>query len=157
VAAPVLVVAAALIRDDGRVLAARRIAPAGKWEFPGGKCEPGEEPLAALQRELGEELGIHARIHKEVVHPDGVWPIDQRLVMRIWYATPAGDPRPRGDHAEVTWLDPADLPGLDWLAADVPIAARIAAELRNGRDPVSGRPGPRAAAAGQRRRSAGSH
>ena len=55
-------VAAAVVRQaDGRVLFAER--PAGKpwagyWEFPGGKIEPGESPLAALQRELHEELGI---------------------------------------------------------------------------------------------------
>ena len=57
----VLVVAAALVDDSGRVLVQRR--PAGKpmaglWEFPGGKVEPGELPEAALARELQEELGI---------------------------------------------------------------------------------------------------
>ena len=57
----VLVVAAALIDADGRVLIAQR--PEGKtlaglWEFPGGKLEPGERPEAALIRELHEELGI---------------------------------------------------------------------------------------------------
>ena len=57
----VLVVAAALIDADGRVLIAQR--PEGKtlaglWEFPGGKLEPGERPEAALIRELHEEIGI---------------------------------------------------------------------------------------------------
>jgi 8-oxo-dGTP diphosphatase len=57
-------VAAVLLRDDGRFLLGQR--PAGKvyagfWEFPGGKVEPGEEPLAALKRELHEELGIEIR------------------------------------------------------------------------------------------------
>ena len=57
----VLVVAAALIDADGRVLLAER--PAGKamaglWEFPGGKVREGEAPEAALVRELMEELGI---------------------------------------------------------------------------------------------------
>lgn len=57
----VLVVAAALLDAQGRVLIAQR--PAGKslgglWEFPGGKVEPGESPEAALARELREELAI---------------------------------------------------------------------------------------------------
>ena len=53
------VVGAAIVRD-GRVLAARRTTPAsaaGRWEFPGGKVEPGETPDAALVREVAEELG----------------------------------------------------------------------------------------------------
>lgn len=57
----VLVVAAALIDSDGRVLLAQR--PKGKaladlWEFPGGKMDLGEAPEDALIRELREELGI---------------------------------------------------------------------------------------------------
>ena len=60
----VLVVAAALVDTDGRVLLAQR--PAGKemaglWEFPGGKIHTGETPEAALIRELREELGIETR------------------------------------------------------------------------------------------------
>jgi 8-oxo-dGTP diphosphatase len=131
VPARTLVVAAALLKP-GRVLAARRIDPAGTWEFPGGKCEAGEEPLAALQRELTEELGIRAVIGTEIVSTTGVWPINDRLVMRIWYATPLGEPRCRGDHDALAWLAPAELADLDWLPADVPIAARIAEELRDG-------------------------
>jgi 8-oxo-dGTP diphosphatase len=58
------VAAAVLLRSDGRFLLGQR--PAGKvyagyWEFPGGKVEPGEAPLAALERELREELGIAVR------------------------------------------------------------------------------------------------
>ncbi len=56
-----LVVAAALVDPDGRVLIAQRPqgkSMAGLWEFPGGKIEAGERPEAALIRELGEELGI---------------------------------------------------------------------------------------------------
>ena len=55
------VVAAALFDPDGRVLIAQRPpgkSSAGRWEFPGGKREPGESLLAALRRELLEELDI---------------------------------------------------------------------------------------------------
>ena len=56
-----LVAAVALIDADGRVLLAQRPegkSLAGLWEFPGGKVEPGESPVACLIRELKEELGI---------------------------------------------------------------------------------------------------
>ncbi len=59
-----LVVAAALVDADGRVLIAQRPpgkALAGLWEFPGGKLAPGERPEAGLIRELAEELGITVR------------------------------------------------------------------------------------------------
>ncbi|MDI2112311.1 bifunctional GNAT family N-acetyltransferase/(deoxy)nucleoside triphosphate pyrophosphohydrolase [Commensalibacter nepenthis] len=56
-----LVVAAALIDTEGRLLLARRPegkSMAGMWEFPGGKVEPGETPEAALVRELKEEINV---------------------------------------------------------------------------------------------------
>ncbi len=56
-----LVVACALVDEDGRVLITQRPvgrSMAGLWEFPGGKVEPGESPETALVRELQEELGI---------------------------------------------------------------------------------------------------
>ncbi|MGH9783493.1 MAG: NUDIX domain-containing protein, partial [Terriglobia bacterium] len=65
----VQVVVAALLFDKGRVLICQR-SPDGqfpsKWEFPGGKIEPGEDPKEALRRELFEELGIRAEIGAEV-------------------------------------------------------------------------------------------
>ncbi len=60
----VLVAACALVDADGRVLLARRPPGkpmAGRWEFPGGKVEPGERPEQALIREMKEELGIDVR------------------------------------------------------------------------------------------------
>ncbi|HKY79863.1 MAG TPA: NUDIX domain-containing protein, partial [Sphingobium sp.] len=67
---PLLVVAAALVDADGRILLQQRPpgrAMAGLWEFPGGKVEQDETPEAALIRELEEELGI--RTHASCLAP----------------------------------------------------------------------------------------
>ena len=59
------IVAAGVLIENGKVLLSRRKQGshlAGMWEFPGGKAEPGEDPRAALRRELEEELGIHQHV-----------------------------------------------------------------------------------------------
>jgi 8-oxo-dGTP diphosphatase len=63
------VVAALILNQEGKILVCQRtrhqVMPM-KWEFPGGKIEPGEQPRDALHRELEEELGIDAAIGEEV-------------------------------------------------------------------------------------------
>jgi 8-oxo-dGTP diphosphatase len=91
-------VAAAIVRDaDGRVLLAER--PHGKpwagyWEFPGGKIEPGEEPVAALARELHEELGIESEDAAPWITFVYVYP-EKRVRLHFfrvsrWHGTPYG-------------------------------------------------------------------
>jgi 8-oxo-dGTP diphosphatase len=115
-----LVVGAALI-DGGRLLAARRTEPAevaGRWEFPGGKVEPGETPEAALARELREELGVEAEILDRV---PGEWPVGRGMTLRIHRARLlSGTPRPLQDHDELRWLAPAEAHSVDWLDQDRP-------------------------------------
>jgi 8-oxo-dGTP diphosphatase len=130
---PVLVVAAAIVDDldDPRVLlAARRAVPAslaGRWEFPGGKVEPGENPVDALHRELSEELGIRVRLGAEVEGPDdGAWLLTSRYVMRLWFATVlGGDPAPLVEHDELRWLGAGRWLSVPWLDADVRIVETI--------------------------------
>lgn len=85
--------------------------------------------MEALRREIFEELGIDIQPGAEISAPDGVWPINAELVMRIWYAEPLGEPRPLSDHDQIRWLAPTELVALDWLPADIAIAQRIAADL----------------------------
>ncbi|MCX4643421.1 MULTISPECIES: (deoxy)nucleoside triphosphate pyrophosphohydrolase [unclassified Streptomyces] len=124
---PTVVVAAAL-QESGRLLAARRSAPpelAGRWELPGGKVEPGEDPKRALVRELREELGIDA----ELVAPvPGEWPLKPGYVLRVWTARLlSGRPRPLEDHDELRWLGPDEIWSVDWLDQDVPAVKAVLA------------------------------
>jgi len=64
-----ITVVAALIQHDGKLLICQRRHDAAfplKWEFPGGKVQPGESPERALVRELREELGVTATVDGEV-------------------------------------------------------------------------------------------
>lgn len=121
-----LVVGAVLRDAQGRVLAARRTRPAtlaGRWEFPGGKVEPGEGPRQALARELREELGVRVVVLAEVLNDGGCWPIDERHEMRVFHTRlDVGEPAAGDSHDELRWVEPAHLLTLDWVPADLPVA-----------------------------------
>jgi 8-oxo-dGTP diphosphatase len=120
----VIVVGAALIRD-GRVLAARRSAPAelaGRWEFPGGKREAGETDEQALIRECAEELGVTVGVGELI----GVATVRAGLELRIYAGgLAAGEPVALQDHDELRWLSAAELESVDWLPADRPMLSAL--------------------------------
>lgn len=129
--ADLLVVAAVVIRADGRALVQRR--PAGKplaglWEFPGGRVEPGETPEAALARELAEELGI-------AVDPADLEPLTfasepqaGRHLLLLFYRCRIWLGEPEARHADaLRWVTPADLTVLPMPAPDRPAVALLAA------------------------------
>ncbi|BCJ25980.1 hypothetical protein Asera_00880 [Actinocatenispora sera] len=125
---PQIVVGAAIIRH-GRVLAAQRATPpaaAGRWEFPGGKVDPGETEPDALVRECVEELGVRIvvgdRLGADVTMVNGA-------VLRLYLAELlAGEPRAL-EHLEVRWLAADELDSVPWLPADAPLAAALAPHL----------------------------
>ncbi|GAB3751791.1 NUDIX domain-containing protein [Microlunatus parietis] len=134
---PGLVVAAAILDDPvrpRRLLAARRSRPAelaGRWEFPGGKVEPGEAPIDALVREIVEELGVMIELGTEL--SDGTpWMITPAWRLRVWTATRADgrEPAPADSHDQLRWLGRAELATVDWLPPDRPAVRLLGALLR---------------------------
>ena len=123
-----LVMGAAII-DRGRVLAARRTTPEharGLWEFPGGKVERGEDPRAAIVREVREELACEIAV---VDHLDGEQPIKDGYTLRVAVAELiSGEPVPH-EHDAIRWLGPEELDLVPWLAPDVPFLPELRARL----------------------------
>ena len=127
---PPLHVVAAVLRDArGRVLLARRPegkADAGLWEFPGGKCEPGETPLDALRRELREELGIAFERAEPLIRVpvagDGA---AIRLRLDTWQAFGLSAEPQALEHAALAWVEPAELARYPMPAADRPVVAAL--------------------------------
>jgi 8-oxo-dGTP diphosphatase len=122
-AAPLQVVAGALVDGAGRVLIAQRPAgkwQAGQWEFPGGKVEAGESTRDALRRELAEELGVGVQHAAELAVFRHDYP-DRRVEISLWLVR-AFDGEPRGlDAQALRWVRPEELPACGLLEADLPM------------------------------------
>jgi 8-oxo-dGTP diphosphatase len=128
------VIVAAAIMTDGRVLACERSFPpevAGRWEFPGGKVEPGESDQVAVARECSEELGVRVEVG-ERIGPD-VPLAHGRAVLRVFAARLLDGDEPRAlEHTSMRWLAAGELDGVDWLPADRPIVAELRTLLTGG-------------------------
>jgi 8-oxo-dGTP diphosphatase len=98
---------------------------AGRWEFPGGKAEPGETDVEALVRECEEELGVPIDVGEQV-GPD-VPLAAGRAVLRVYLARLVGSTQPRAlEHSALRWLAADELNDVSWLPADAPIVAALA-------------------------------
>jgi 8-oxo-dGTP diphosphatase len=129
-------VVAGLVIDDGRVLITQRRADQAlplKWEFPGGKVEPGEAPAAALRRELLEEVGAACevgRVWDVLFHPYPAF--DLVMIVYRCHLEPGQAVR-AVEVADLRWLLPVELPAWDILVADAPLVQRL---LREGCPPA---------------------
>lgn len=135
-------VVAALIERDGWFLLSRRRADQSFplcWEFPGGKVEAGEAPVAALGREIREELGCEVRVgglFEEVRHAYAGF--DLRMLV---FACEIASGAPSAVAvAEVAWVEATRLPSLDLPPADRPLAQRLASRSHPAPMPPGSRP-----------------
>ena len=121
-----VVVAAAVIERDGRVLLTRRLEGThlgGFWEFPGGKCEPGEALDVCLRRELREELAVEVVVGEELLSTAHSYP-ERTVVIHFFAAQLLGDPTPQIGQ-EMQWIRRDDLPTLKLPPADDELVALL--------------------------------
>jgi mutator protein MutT len=124
----VIKVAAAIIRRSDYILLTRRRPDShlpNLWEFPGGKVEAGESMADALQRELREELGIHAEIHDE--YYSTIHHYREKSVDLHFFNCTIIEGEPRAiEVAEFRWVKPADLHSYEFPEADFELVERLA-------------------------------
>ncbi len=120
-------VTAAVIEKDGKILIAQRRAGdalGGKWEFPGGKLEPGETPEQCLARELREEFQIEASIGAFICASRFEYKHAHIELLAYRAAHVSGEFR-LNDHDAIKWVPPAELSSYDFSSADIPVVEII--------------------------------
>jgi len=120
-------VTAAVIERGGRVLVTRRqkgVHLEGLWEFPGGKCDPGETLPACLARELMEELGVRATVGDRILGTRHEYP-ERTVELHFFRCTLAGEPVPQIGQ-EMRWVDRRELRALEFPPADAELIRTLA-------------------------------
>jgi mutator protein MutT len=122
-----ILVTAAIIRRDGRILLTRRKPDAhlaNLWEFPGGKVEPGESLITALEREIREELGITIDVGDEYYTTTHHYAT--KSVELHFFNCSIVDGQPRAiEVAEFCWVKSADLLTYEFPEADLELVKRL--------------------------------
>jgi len=125
---PLIVVLAAIVERDGRLLVTRRLKGthlAGLWEFPGGKCEAGESHEACLARELAEELGVASVVGPEVFATEHAYP-ERTVRLHFRACTISGEPQPLLGQ-QIQWIARSALHTLEFPPADEELIAMLRA------------------------------
>lgn len=125
-------VVAGVIEREGMILLGQRRAGDRfqfKWEFPGGKVEPDEDPKEALARELREELGIEAVIGEEMARYEHQYP-GKTAILLMFFRVHEFTGEPANNVFEsIRWEARPRLPEYDFLDGDVDFVRRLAKGL----------------------------
>ena len=118
-------VACAIIERDGLVLSALRSASMNlplKWEFPGGKIEPGEGREECLKRELVEEMGVQIAVGRALTPATHDYPTFTVTLYPYVCSIVSGEITLH-EHSAISWLLASRMHELDWADADLPVIA----------------------------------
>lgn len=121
------VVAAVIIDDDHKVLCAQRGSEDRhpyKWEFPGGKVEPGETPQNALKRELMEELSITSKINDKITEIRFSYDTYDINLTLFDVSITEGELNLNVHHS-VQWTPIDEMETLEWLPVDYPLLPKV--------------------------------
>jgi 8-oxo-dGTP diphosphatase len=121
-----VVVTAAVVERDGSFLVTRRqkgVHLEGYWEFPGGKCDPGESLAACLARELREELDVGATIGAEIFTTTHAYP-ERSVELHFLRCTIDAEPQSILGQ-EIRWVARKDLASLEFPPADAELIAML--------------------------------
>lgn len=117
--AELVVVSAAVVERNAAFLVTRRLRGThleGFWEFPGGKCEPGETHDACLVREIREELGCVALVGEKLLAVSHAYP-ERTVELHFFRCALRGEPQPLIGQ-DIRWVARADLRSLEFPPAD---------------------------------------
>ncbi len=126
-----IIVTAAVVERDGRLLVTRRpqgVHLSGYWEFPGGKCHPGEPLETCLARELREELAVDATIGAEILTTTHAYP-DRRIELHFFACELDGEPQPQLGQ-EMKWITRDELRQLRLPPADAELVELLLRDPR---------------------------
>jgi 8-oxo-dGTP diphosphatase len=127
----ITVTAGVILRDDA-FLVTRRLRGAhleGYWEFPGGKCEPGETHHDCLRREIQEELGVEVRVGRKILQVAHNYP-ERTVELHFFDCELLGDPIPMLGQ-EMRWVERDRLGSLQFPAADAELIETLKATPRS--------------------------
>ena len=122
-----IVVTAAVIERGGAYLVTRRpggVHLEGYWEFPGGKCEPGEDHETCLRREIEEELGVQIRVGRQIFEVAHEY-AERAVELHFFDCELLGEPVARLGQ-EMKWVAPGNLAALEFPPADAELIKLLA-------------------------------